>query len=131
MKKRKYSVKRSQFTAENVKTPKRACMFAVILEMGLARGTIKRRCTTTLNIHKVTVLCDSSAVVELVKFHRDSGPKSLDNVTSTNDRATVKRVLVGIRELSRRGVDVSSLRKGWKVTARKQRMRRQWHGRKE
>ncbi|EAT87360.1 hypothetical protein SNOG_04969 [Parastagonospora nodorum SN15] len=56
--KRKYSVKGSQFTSENVKTPKRAYMFAIILAMGLARGTIKRRCTKTLNIRKVTVLSE-------------------------------------------------------------------------
>src|SRR6186713_3095305 len=51
--KRKYSVKRSQFSAENVKTRERAYMFAILHAMGLARGTIKRRCTMTLRIQKV------------------------------------------------------------------------------
>lgn len=107
--KRKHSVKRSQFTAENVKTQERASMFAIILAMGLARGTIKRRSTTTLRIQKVTVLCGSSTVVDLLNFHRDHGPESLERVISTNDRSMIKRVLTGIRELSRRGrgVDVA------------------------
>ncbi|KAH8725624.1 hypothetical protein GQ44DRAFT_739450 [Phaeosphaeriaceae sp. PMI808] len=56
--KRKYSVKRSQFSAENVKTRERAYMFAILHAMGLARGTIKRRCTATLRIQKVMVLFD-------------------------------------------------------------------------
>lgn len=105
--KRKYSVKRCQFSAENVKTRERAYMFAILHAMGLARGTIKRRCTTTLRIQKVMVLCGSSTVVDLVNFHRDHGPESLERVISTNDRSMVKRVLTGIRELSRRGVDVA------------------------
>ncbi|KAF2011251.1 hypothetical protein BU24DRAFT_353940 [Aaosphaeria arxii CBS 175.79] len=58
MEKRKYSVKRSQFSAENVKTLKRAHMFAILHAMGLARGTIKRRCTATLRVGKVVVLFD-------------------------------------------------------------------------
>ncbi|KAH3942595.1 hypothetical protein HBI56_169320 [Parastagonospora nodorum] len=127
--KRKYSVKGSQFTSENVKTPKRAYMFAIILAMGLARGTIKRRCTKTLKIRKVTVLCESSAVVELVNFHRDKAPESLDCVISTNDCAMIKRVLVGVRELSRRGVDVviaeDGLEIGSKETMRAETMARQ------
>jgi hypothetical protein len=127
--KRKYSVKGSLFTAENVKTPKRAYMFAIILAMGLARGTIKRRCTKTLKIQKVTVLCESSAVVELVKFHRDKAPESLDSVISTNDRAMIKRVLTGVQELSRRGVDVviaeDGLETGSKETMRVETMARQ------
>lgn len=105
--KRKYSVKRCQFSVENVKTRERAYMFAILHAMGLARGTIKRRCTTTLRIQKVMVLCGSSTVVDLVNFHRDHGPESLERVISTNDRSMVKRVLTGIRELSRRGVDVA------------------------
>lgn len=106
MEERKYSVKRSQFSAENVKTRKRAYMFAILHAMGLARGTVRRRCTPTLQIQKVTVLCDSSTVVDLIDFHRNHGPESLESVTSTNDRSMIKRVLKGIRELSRRGVDV-------------------------
>lgn len=94
--KRKYSVKRSQFSSENVKTRERAYMFAILHAMGLARGTIKRRCTTTLRIQKVMVLCGSSTVVDLVNFHRDHGPKSLERVISTNDRSMIKRVLIGI-----------------------------------
>lgn len=104
---RKYSVKRSQFSAENVKTRERAHMFAILHAMGLARGTIKRRCTPTLRIQKVMVLCDSSTVVDLVNFHRDHGPESLGSVISTNDRSMITRVLTGIRELSRRGVHVA------------------------
>lgn len=103
---RKYSVKRSQFSVENVKTRNRAYMFAILHGMGLARGTIRRRCTLTLRIQKVMVLCDSSTVVELIDFHRNNGPESLESVISTNDRSMIKRVLKGIRELSRRGVDV-------------------------
>lgn len=104
--KRKYSVKRGQFSTENVKTRKRAYMFAFLHAMGLARGTIRRRRTTTLRFQKVTVLCDSLAVVDLVNFHRDHGPESLEGVKSANDREMIKRVLTGIRELSRRGVEV-------------------------
>jgi hypothetical protein len=53
------------------------------------------------------VLCDSSTVVDLIDFHRNHGPESLENVISTNDRSMIERVLKGIRELSRRGVDVA------------------------
>jgi hypothetical protein len=105
--KRKYSVKRSQFSAENVKTRDRAYMFAILHAMGLARGTIRRRSTTTLWIQKVMVLCDSSTVVDLVNYHRDHGPESLEDVRGTNDRSMIRRVLTGLRELSRRGVDVA------------------------
>ncbi len=107
MEQRKYSVKRNQFTAENVKTKERAHMFAMLHAMGLARGTIKRWRTKTLRIEKVTVLCGSSAVVDLVNFHRDHGPESLEKMTSANDRAMVKRVLAGLRQLLRRGVEVA------------------------
>jgi hypothetical protein len=82
-------------------------MFAILHAMGLARGTIKRRCTTNLKTRRVTVLCGSLTVVEWVNSHRDYGPENLQNVTSTNDRSMIKRVLTGIRELSRRGVDVT------------------------
>ena len=53
------------------------------------------------------VLCGSLTVVDLVNFYRDYGPESLDRVISTNDRSMIKRGLIGIRELSRRGVDVA------------------------
>ena len=105
--KRKHSVERCQLTVENVNTQKRAHTFAILHAMGLARGTIRRRCTATLRIQEVTVLCGSSTVVDLVKLHLHHGPKSLEGVTSTNDRSMIKRVLKGIRELSRRGVDVA------------------------
>ena len=55
----------------------------------------------------VTVLCGSSTVVDLVSFHRDHGPENLERVMGSNDRSMVKRVLIGIRGLSRRGVDVA------------------------
>jgi hypothetical protein len=36
-----------------------------------------------------------------------SGPESLEDVTNINDRLMIKRVLTGVRELSRRGIDVT------------------------
>lgn len=105
--KRKYGARRRHFSAENVKTRERAHMFAVLHAMGLVRGTIRRQCTTTLRIGRATVLCASSAVVNLISFHRDHGPESLKEVRSTNDHSMIKRVLIGIRALLRRGVDVA------------------------
>lgn len=56
---------------------------------------------------KVHGACGSSTVVDLVNFHRDHGPESLERVISTNDRSMIKRLLTGILALSRRGVDAA------------------------
>lgn len=115
--KHKYSVKRSQFSTENVKTQERAHMFAILHAMGLARGTTKRRRTATLRIQKVVVLCGSSKVINLVNFRRDHGPECLERVTSTNDRSMIKRVLKDIRVLTRREVDVTIAEDGQEGTS--------------
>lgn len=111
-------MKRSQFTAENVKTTKRAYMFAILLAIGLARRTIKRRRTTTLRAQEVTVLCGSPTVVDLVNLRRAHGPENLESVRSMNDRSMIKRVLKGIRELLRRRVYVAIAEDGQKSSSK-------------
>jgi hypothetical protein len=92
MEEHKHGIERGQFRAKNVRTRERAHMFALILAMGLAHSTLKRRCTTTrIKVQSVTVLCSLPAVVELIKYHRGHGPKSLESVVSTEDRSMIKR----------------------------------------
>ena len=51
----KHGVERGQVGAKNVKTLEKAYVLALILAMGLARSTLKRRCATT-HVSCVTVL---------------------------------------------------------------------------
>ena len=99
--------------AQNVKTPERAHMHALIVAMGLARRTLKRRCTTThIEARSVTVFCSSPVVVGLIKHHRAHGPNSLETVVSMEDRAMIKRILESVKRLSRYDVKVSVVEDG-------------------
>ncbi|KAF2788931.1 hypothetical protein K505DRAFT_201065, partial [Melanomma pulvis-pyrius CBS 109.77] len=53
---RKYGIKREDFAAEAVKTRKRALVLALLHALGLACGTIKRRCLKTVQLQRVTIL---------------------------------------------------------------------------
>ncbi|CAG5186287.1 uncharacterized protein ALTATR162_LOCUS11543 [Alternaria atra] len=108
MEEHKHGIERGQVRAKNVKTRERAHMFALILAMGLARSTLKRRCTTTrIKMQSVTVLGSVPAVVELIKYHRAHDAKSLESVVSTEDRSMIKRVLASVKRLSRYNVQVT------------------------
>lgn len=104
---RKYSIKRENFTGENVKTPNRALMLALLHALGLARSTVKRRCSKTVQLQKVTILSGSPTVIQIVNHHIKHAPKSLEDVASTNDRSMIKRVVAGVRKLSNYGLEVS------------------------
>ncbi|OCK87225.1 uncharacterized protein K441DRAFT_486719, partial [Cenococcum geophilum 1.58] len=104
---RKYSIKRENFAVENVKTPERALMLALLHALGLACGTIKRRCPKTVQLQKVTILSSSPTIVQIVNHHIKHAPKSLEDVASTNDRSMIKRVVAGVRRLSHHGLEVS------------------------
>ncbi|KAF2180748.1 hypothetical protein K469DRAFT_591561 [Zopfia rhizophila CBS 207.26] len=64
-KERKYSIKRENFAVENVKTPKRALMLALLHALGLACGTIKGCCPKTVQLQKVTILSSSPTIVQI------------------------------------------------------------------
>lgn len=113
MEEHKHGIERGQVRAKNVKTRERAHMFALVLAMGLAHSTLKRQCTTArIKVQSVTVLCSLPAVVELIKYHRTHGPKSLESVVSTEDRSMMKRVLASVKRLSRYNVQVSVVEDG-------------------
>jgi len=103
---RKYSIKRENFAVENVKTPERALMLALLHALGLACSTIKRR-PKTVQLQKVTILSSSPTIVQIVNHHIKHAPKSLEDVASTNDRLMIKRVVAGVRRLSHHGLEVS------------------------
>ena len=105
--KRKFSIKRENFVVENVKTPERALMLALLHGLGLAGGTIKRRCPKTVQLQRVTILSSSPTIVQIVNHHIKHAPKSLEDVASTNDRSMIKRVVAGVRRLSHHGLEVS------------------------
>jgi predicted MarR family transcription regulator len=104
---RKYSIKRENFTVENIKTPNRALMLALLHALGLARGTIKRHCSKTVQLQEVTIHSSSPAIIQIVNHHIKHAPKSLEDVASTNDRLMIKRVVAGVRKLSHYGLKVS------------------------
>ncbi|UPX09462.1 uncharacterized protein EKO05_0000151 [Ascochyta rabiei] len=104
----KHGIECGQVGAKNVKTCERANMLALVLAMGLARSTLKRQyAAARIKVQSVTVLCSLPAVVEVIKHHRACGTKSLESVVSTEDRSMLRRVLAGVRRLSRYNVQVS------------------------
>jgi hypothetical protein len=109
----KHGIERGHIGAKNVRTRERAHMFALVLAMGLARSTVKRQyATTRIKVQSVTVLCSLPAVVEMIKDHRARDTKSLESVVSTEDRSMLRRVLAGVRRLSRYNVQVSVVEYG-------------------
>ena len=104
---RKYGFSREKLVVENIKTPARAYMLAVVRALNLAKGTIKRHSSKAARVQKVTVYSNSPKVVETINHHIKHAPTSLNNVTSTNDRLMIKRVVTGARKLSRQGLEIS------------------------
>jgi ribonuclease HI len=105
--KRKYGITRENLVVENIKTAGRAQMFALVHALGLAHGTIKRGCPKAVQLQKVTVFSDSPKVVQTINHHIKYAPDSLRDAASTNDRSIIKRVIAGVRRLSRRGLEVA------------------------
>ncbi len=101
----KHSIKHTK----NVKTRKRAHIFALILAMGLARSTLKQQYATAarIKVQRVTVLCSLPAVAQVIKHHQACSIKSLKSVVSTEDQSMLRRVLAGVRQLSRYNAQVS------------------------
>jgi hypothetical protein len=102
---RKVGITRDHFTRENVKTPRRAHMLAILHALGLARGTVKRH---GIQVQKVTVFCNEATACRQITWYISHGVKALEeDVASANDRAMIKRVVVAVRELTKRGIDIS------------------------
>jgi hypothetical protein len=109
----KHGIARGQIRTKNVKTRERAHIYALVLALGLARSTIKRTCPPArFDVHSVTVLCGSPAVVELLAHHQAHGPTSLGSVGSAEDRAMVRRVLASVKRLARCKVRVAVVEDG-------------------
>ncbi|ERF75586.1 hypothetical protein EPUS_04566 [Endocarpon pusillum Z07020] len=104
---RKYSVTRENLVVEQIKTVERAQMLALVYALGLAHGTIKRDCPKVFQLQKGTIFSESPKVVQTIKHHIKYAPDSLGDVTSTNDRSIIKRVIAGVHRLSRRGLEVA------------------------
>ena len=104
---RKYGIKRQNFTAENVKTPERTHMLALLYALRLARRTIKKTRPEAVQLEKVKIFCSSPKVVHIVNHHIEHAPLSLEDVASTNDQLMIKRVVASVRKLSRKGLGVS------------------------
>ncbi len=82
-------------------------MLALVHALGLAHGTIKRDCPKAVQLQKVTVFSDSPKVVQTINHHIKYAPDSLRDVASTSDRSIIKRVIAGVRRLSRGGLEVA------------------------
>ncbi len=106
---RKYGFTRKSLVLENVKTVARVQMLAILHALGLAKSVIKGRCSNTKvdDVTNVDVIGDSRWVVEKVNHHLKLGVESLEEVASTNDRSMIGRIVVAVRKMSRRGVEVS------------------------
>lgn len=108
-----HGIDRGWARAKNLKTRERAYMFTLILAMGLARSTIRRKCSAAhISVQSVIVLCSLPAVVELIEYHQAYGPKSLESVASKEDHSMIRRVLASARRLSRYDVQVSIVEYG-------------------
>lgn len=106
---RKYGFTRKSLVLQNVKTVARVQMLAILHALGLAKSVIKGRCSNTKvdDVTNVDVIGDSRWVVEKVNHHLKLGVESLEEVASTNDRSMIGRIVVAVRKMSRRGVEVS------------------------
>ncbi|KAL9078421.1 MAG: hypothetical protein Q9157_002649 [Trypethelium eluteriae] len=91
----KYGFSREKLVVENIKTPARAHMLALVHALGLANGTIKRHSSQATKVQKVAVYSDSFKIVESINHHIKHAPTSLAEVKSTNDRLMIKRVGMG------------------------------------
>jgi hypothetical protein len=103
----KYSICGQDFQKKNIKTAPRAEMLAMQHALGLARSTIKEGIPRGFNLQWIKLFSEAWYVVQLVNHHRERGPKSLSEVTSTNDREMIKRVLSAIKKVSRLGLDIT------------------------
>ena len=104
---RKYGIKGENLAVENVKTAERAEMLALLHALGLARGTVKRSSQRAVELKRVAVFSESLEVVGKINHHLKYAPHSLQDVASANDRAIIKRVIAGVRKLSRHGLEVT------------------------
>ncbi|KAF1850478.1 uncharacterized protein K460DRAFT_274502 [Cucurbitaria berberidis CBS 394.84] len=105
----KYSIKAEDFAAQNVETRDRALMLALLHALGLAHSTLKQRASLpkTVQLHRVSVLCTSLTIVQLVQHHITHAPESLEDVACAKDCVVIQRVVEKVRKLSRRGIEVS------------------------
>lgn len=108
-KEQKYSIKRENFRAQNVKTEERAYMLALLHALGMAYDTVRKNGTKgSSHVDEVVVAMSSPAVVETVDYHIQNAPKSLKLVTKMNDRLMIARVVKAMKnKLFRRGVNIS------------------------
>ncbi|KAI9677943.1 MAG: hypothetical protein M1822_008051 [Bathelium mastoideum] len=114
----KYGFNAEKLVFENIRSPARAHMLALVHALGLAKRTIKRYSLQTTKVQKIQVYSDSSEVVQTVNHHISHAPTSLANVTSTYDRLMVRRVVTKAQQLSRQGfkvyiTDSGEKSKGW------------------
>lgn len=82
-------------------------MLDMLHGMGLALSTIERKDLSAEQISDIQLVCNSPSLTRSLKGHIMNGPTSLGDLTSTNDRLMVKRVLANVRKLTRRGFRVT------------------------
>ncbi|KAI4166371.1 MAG: hypothetical protein LQ342_000261 [Letrouitia transgressa] len=104
---RKYGIPAKRFMVDNVKTATRAQILALLHALALARATVKQGSPRCVQFQSVVVFSESSKVVQLVNHHMEHGPDRLEDVTSTNDRKMIKKVLTAVQRLSHHGPNVS------------------------
>ncbi|KAK6219439.1 hypothetical protein LQW54_002171 [Pestalotiopsis sp. IQ-011] len=104
---RKIRVAADQIVAQNVETPERAQMLALINALRLARQSITQRYSKTTPIQNVTIYCNSPSVVHRVNFYINDPSKVPRKVVSTRDQAMIKRVIKQFEKLARHSHEVS------------------------
>ena len=118
-KEQKYSIKRENFRAQNVKTGERAYMLALLHALGMAYDTVRKNDTKeSSHVDEVVIAISSPTVVETMDHHIQNAPKSLKLVTKMNDRLMIERVVKAVKKkLFRRGVNISIVVAGEHDTA--------------
>ncbi|KAM0691346.1 hypothetical protein Q7P36_010117 [Cladosporium allicinum] len=109
IKEQKYSIKRENFRAQNVRTEERAYMLALLHALGMAYDTVRKNDTKESSyVDEVVITTSSPTVIETVNHHIQNAPKSLKQVRKMSDWLIMKRVVKAVRnKLFRRGVNIS------------------------
>lgn len=104
---RSYGLTREKLTLENAKTVERAQMLVLVHALGLAYGSCKRCPLKSICFQKVVIFLDSPRVVEKINHRINQASDSFQDITSTNDRSMLMRVINGVQRLSRNGLEVT------------------------
>jgi hypothetical protein len=105
---RSYGITREQLAVQEIKTATRAHVHAMSHALGLATNMIKLidPINNPMMAFKVTVLVDSTRMVENINLHVSRGCDNLAGVRRDRDRTMIKQVVDAVGYLTGRSVEV-------------------------